>query len=44
MLELLTGPDKEKRDRAFEAMLQMKKLDIAGLERAAEGETAGSKR
>jgi predicted 3-demethylubiquinone-9 3-methyltransferase (glyoxalase superfamily) len=42
--ELLTDPDKEKAGRAMQAMLQMKKLDIAELERAFEGETAGSRR
>jgi predicted 3-demethylubiquinone-9 3-methyltransferase (glyoxalase superfamily) len=41
LLEMLTDPDREKADRAMEAMLQMKKLDIAALERAFEGETAG---
>jgi predicted 3-demethylubiquinone-9 3-methyltransferase (glyoxalase superfamily) len=35
---LLTDPDREKADRAMQAMLQMKKIDIAELERAAAGE------
>jgi predicted 3-demethylubiquinone-9 3-methyltransferase (glyoxalase superfamily) len=43
LLEMMTDPDREKSDRAMEAMLQMKKLDIAGLERAFEGETAGKR-
>jgi len=34
---LLNDPDKEKSQRAFEAMLQMKKLDMAALRRAFEG-------
>jgi predicted 3-demethylubiquinone-9 3-methyltransferase (glyoxalase superfamily) len=34
---LLTDPDREKADRAMQAMLQMKKIEIAELERAAEG-------
>ncbi|MGH7513793.1 MAG: VOC family protein [Gemmatimonadales bacterium] len=42
--QLLTDPDKEKAGRAMQALLQMKKLDIAELERAFEGETAGSRR
>jgi predicted 3-demethylubiquinone-9 3-methyltransferase (glyoxalase superfamily) len=33
--ELLADPDKEKSQRAMAAMLQMKKLDVAELERAA---------
>jgi predicted 3-demethylubiquinone-9 3-methyltransferase (glyoxalase superfamily) len=41
LLEMITDRDREKADRAFEAMLQMKKLDIATLERAFEGETVG---
>ena len=41
MVKLMSDPDKEKSGRAMEAMLQMKKLDIAELERAFEGETAG---
>jgi predicted 3-demethylubiquinone-9 3-methyltransferase (glyoxalase superfamily) len=35
--ELLTDPDTTKSQRAFQAMLQMKKLDIAGLQRAFAG-------
>jgi predicted 3-demethylubiquinone-9 3-methyltransferase (glyoxalase superfamily) len=35
---MLTDSDREKADRTMEAMLQMKKLDIAELERAYEGE------
>ena len=42
--EMMSNPDKEKAGRAMQAMLKMKKLDIAELERAFEGETAGSRR
>ena len=42
--ELMSSPDKEKAGRAMEALLQMKKLDIAELKRAFEGETATSRR
>ena len=35
--ELLNDPDTEKSQRAFQAMMQMKKLDIAGLQRAFAG-------
>jgi predicted 3-demethylubiquinone-9 3-methyltransferase (glyoxalase superfamily) len=35
--ELVSDPDSAKSQRAFEAMLQMKKLDIAGLQRAYAG-------
>ena len=35
--ELLMAPDAEKVQRVFEALLQMKKLEIAGLERAFAG-------
>jgi predicted 3-demethylubiquinone-9 3-methyltransferase (glyoxalase superfamily) len=38
LLEMLTDSDREKADRTMEAMLQMKKLDIAELERAYDGE------
>jgi predicted 3-demethylubiquinone-9 3-methyltransferase (glyoxalase superfamily) len=37
LTELVMGKDPEKAKRAFGAMLQMKKLDIATLARAAEG-------
>jgi predicted 3-demethylubiquinone-9 3-methyltransferase (glyoxalase superfamily) len=36
--ELLADPDKEKAGRAMKAMLEMKKLDIAELQKAYEGE------
>lgn len=36
LLELTTDPDPERADRAFAAMLQMKKIDIAQLYRAAD--------
>ena len=39
--ELLTDPDPAKADRAMKAMLQMKKLDIETLRKAAEGEPVG---
>jgi predicted 3-demethylubiquinone-9 3-methyltransferase (glyoxalase superfamily) len=44
LAEMMADPDKEKAGRAMEAMLQMKKLDIAGLQRAFAGETAASRR
>lgn len=37
MLELLQDKDPERRKRAMGAMLQMTKLDVAALERAADG-------
>jgi predicted 3-demethylubiquinone-9 3-methyltransferase (glyoxalase superfamily) len=40
LLAMLTDSDREKADRTMEAMLQMKKLDVAELERAYEGEEA----
>lgn len=36
LVELLTGPDAAAARRVMEAMMQMKKIDIAALERAAE--------
>jgi predicted 3-demethylubiquinone-9 3-methyltransferase (glyoxalase superfamily) len=33
---LLTDPDQEKADRVFSAMMKMRKLDVAEIERAAE--------
>ena len=41
LVELMSNPDREKADRAMQAMLKMKKLDIGELERASEGETVG---
>jgi predicted 3-demethylubiquinone-9 3-methyltransferase (glyoxalase superfamily) len=38
MSEWMTHPDAVARDRAFQAMLGMKKLDIAGLQRALTGD------
>jgi predicted 3-demethylubiquinone-9 3-methyltransferase (glyoxalase superfamily) len=37
MDELFTDPDKERANRAMEAMLQMRKIDIAALRAAADG-------
>ncbi len=37
LMELITDPDKAKAGRALTAMMGMKKLDIAALEKAAEG-------
>ena len=36
LLELLSDPDKEKAQRATDAMMQMKKIDVAAIEEAAE--------
>jgi predicted 3-demethylubiquinone-9 3-methyltransferase (glyoxalase superfamily) len=38
--ELLSDPDPEKSRRVMEAMLQMTKIDVAGLRRASENRTA----
>lgn len=43
LAELISDPDREKASRVMEALLQMKKLDIAALERAHEGEPAGAR-
>jgi predicted 3-demethylubiquinone-9 3-methyltransferase (glyoxalase superfamily) len=37
MEELFADPDRERASRAMQAMLKMGKLDIAALERAADG-------
>jgi predicted 3-demethylubiquinone-9 3-methyltransferase (glyoxalase superfamily) len=45
LLEMVKDSDKEKSNRAMQAMLKMKKFDIAGLQRAYEGrEPAGARR
>ena len=36
LVEMMSDPDREKAGRAMEAMLQMKKLDIAALQEAFE--------
>ena len=40
MEKLFADPDKRRAERAMKAMLGMRKLDIAALQRAADGETA----
>jgi predicted 3-demethylubiquinone-9 3-methyltransferase (glyoxalase superfamily) len=40
LAEMMSDPDKEKSGRAMEAMLQMKKLDIAALKTAFDGRVA----
>ena len=40
LLELVSDPHSEKSQRATKAMLQMKKIDIAEIKRAYEGESA----
>ena len=37
LLELIADPDKDRARRAMQAMMQMKKIDIAAVERAADG-------
>lgn len=37
LIELMTDPDREKAGRVMQAMLTMKKIDVAALERAAAG-------
>jgi predicted 3-demethylubiquinone-9 3-methyltransferase (glyoxalase superfamily) len=44
LAELMSDPDKEKAGRVMEALLPMRKLDVAELKRAFKGETAGSRR
>jgi predicted 3-demethylubiquinone-9 3-methyltransferase (glyoxalase superfamily) len=39
---LLADPDREKADRVFAAMMTMKKIEVAEIERAAEGVAASS--
>ncbi|HYD11285.1 MAG TPA: VOC family protein [Allosphingosinicella sp.] len=40
LLEAMDNPDAEAGKRAFEAMMTMKKIDVAAIERALQGETA----
>ena len=42
LIELTTDPDKAKSKRAFEAMMTMKKIDIAKIEAAAAGESVNA--
>ena len=34
---VLSSPDRERADRAMQAMLQMKKIDVAALQKAYDG-------
>jgi predicted 3-demethylubiquinone-9 3-methyltransferase (glyoxalase superfamily) len=43
LMELLDDPDREKSQRVMAAMLQMGKIEIEPLKRAAEGETASTR-
>ena len=40
LLEAMTNPDRAVAKRAFDAMMTMKKIDIARIEAAVAGETA----
>ena len=40
MMKMLTDPDRKKVDRVFKAFMQMKKFDLATIERAYAGEAA----
>ena len=42
LLEAMANPDRSAAKRAFEAMMPMKKIDIAKIEAALEGETANA--
>jgi predicted 3-demethylubiquinone-9 3-methyltransferase (glyoxalase superfamily) len=42
LIEMLTHPDRERSQRAFQAMLKMKKLDIAAARRAFDGEVVAT--
>ena len=42
MEEVFAQGDEERTDRVMKAMLQMGKLDVAELQRAADGETANA--
>ena len=42
MEEVFSDPDKSRAERAMKAMLEMKKLDIAALRAAADGQTTGA--
>jgi predicted 3-demethylubiquinone-9 3-methyltransferase (glyoxalase superfamily) len=44
LAEMMSDPDKEKAGRAMQALLRMKKLDIAELQRAFEGEAVAGRR
>jgi predicted 3-demethylubiquinone-9 3-methyltransferase (glyoxalase superfamily) len=39
LTDVMTNPDKAAAKRAFEAMMSMKKIDIAAIEAAINGET-----
>ena len=42
LLEAMDNPDRAAAKRAFEAMMTMRKIDVARIEAALEGETAGA--
>jgi len=44
LTQLLADPDREKARRAFQAMMEMKRIDIAEIERAAEGAEAEARK
>jgi predicted 3-demethylubiquinone-9 3-methyltransferase (glyoxalase superfamily) len=44
LIEMMSDPDREKSGRAMEAMLKMKKIDIAAMRRAYEGREMAGRR
>jgi predicted 3-demethylubiquinone-9 3-methyltransferase (glyoxalase superfamily) len=44
LIEMMSDPDREKSGRAMEAMLKMKKIDIAAMRRAYEGRAMAGRR